>query len=391
MASSILFDVDPIIASSECNPITVFSLQTPLQGTCTLRLFRIFHSRRRPLPLIRTFTRAMSSSPFVFNATAVHANQTDLPGSHTGFCSLNPQQWSVYPANGDTTQCPSAHSILTTFGLVNLAVTVLSLILGKRKITHLLTCRIFGKEKKNEWGRRKYGVPIPKSVLYMWTLPFTLQIIANAINAGIMKSTPNYSDASFSIGQVMVLYLMRPRITWLLGIIVLKFYPPAVCTGPEAVELGPEAVKTGPGAVITEEIVTTGPSGGTFGFLFVEEWQSWAYSQLIAEFMLQLMTSIIEAALEGCMSSAYSSLASTYIGNVLGTFPIIYVLLIFGFSLGSFFARGNGGARKVKNRATLKSLAYQLPFLLALMFAGMLWAERWGFWVYYLHDYTNFG
>ncbi len=133
----------------------------------------------------------------------------------------------------------------------------------------------------------------------MWTLPFTLQIIANAINAGIMKSTPNYSDASFSIGQVMVLYLMRPRITWLLGIIVLKFYPATVYTGPEAVDIGLEAVKTGPRAVITEEVVTNGPSGGTFGFLFVEEWQSWAYSQLIAEFMLQLMTSIIETALGG--------------------------------------------------------------------------------------------
>jgi hypothetical protein len=326
----------------------------------------------------------MSNSPFVFNATAVHADQTNLPGSHTGFCSLNPQQWSVYPANGDTTNCPSAHDILTTFGLINLAVTVLSLILGKRKITQWLSCGILGKEKKNEWGRRKYGVPIPKSVLYMWTLPFALQIIANAINAGIMKSIPNYSDASFSIGQVMVLYLMRPRITWLLGIIVLKFYPPTVYTGPEA-------VKTGPRAVIAEEVVTNGPSGGTFGFLFVEEWQSWAYSQLIAEFMLQLMTSIIEAALEGCMATAYSSLASTYIGNVLGSFPIIYVILIFGFSLGSFFCRRGGGTHKAKKRGTLKSLACQLPFLLALMFAGMLWAERWGFWVYYLQDPTNFG
>jgi hypothetical protein len=333
----------------------------------------------------------MSNSLFVFNATAVHANQTKLPGSHTGFCSLNPQQWSVYPANGDTTKCPSAHSILTTFGLINLAVTILNLILGKRKITHWLSCGIFGKEKKNEWGRRKYGVPIPKSVLYMWTLPFTLQIIANAINAGILKSTPNYSDASFSIGQVMVLYLMRPRITWLLGIIVLKFYPATVYTGPEAVDIGLEAVKTGPRAVITEEVVTNGPSGGTFGILFVEEWQSWAYSQLIAEFMLQLMTSIIETALAGCMPSGSASIASTYIGNVLGLFPIIYVLFIFGFSLGSFFCRRGGGTHKVKKRGTLKSLACQLPFLLALMFAGMLWAERWGFWVFYLQDHTEFG
>jgi hypothetical protein len=294
----------------------------------------------------------MSSSSFVLNATAVHANQTELPGSHTG-CSLNPQQWSVYPANGDTTHCPSAHSILTTFGLVNLAVAVLSLILGKRKITHLLTCGIFGKKEKTEWGRVKYGVSIPKSVLYMWTLPFALQIIANAINAWIMKRTPNYSDASFSIGQVIILYLMRPRITWLLGIIVLKFYPPTLSTGPEAVDIGPQVVKNSLEAIVTEEVVTTGQSSGTFGFLFVEEWQSWAYSQLIADFMLQLMTSIIEIALMGCMPSAIGSVASMYVDNVTGAFPIIYVVLILFFSIGSLLVRGNGGTHKVKNRSTL--------------------------------------
>jgi hypothetical protein len=108
-----------------------------------------------------------------------------------------------------------------------------------------------------------------------------------------MKSTPNYSDGSFSVGQVMVLYLLRPRISWLIGIIVSKFYPPTVHTGPEAEEIALEAIdteleakKTAPGAVIREEIATNGPAGGAFGFLFVEEWQSWAYSQLIAEFML---------------------------------------------------------------------------------------------------------
>ena len=333
----------------------------------------------------------MSPSPFIFNATAVHANQTNLPGSHTGFCSLNPQQWSVYPANGDTTHCPSAHSILTTFGLINLAVLVLSLILGHRKITLLLTRGIFGKKHKTEWGRRQWGIPIPKSVLYMWTVPFALQIIANAINAAIMKSTANYTDASFSIGQVMILYLMRPRITWLLGAIILKFYPPTVYTSLEAIHIDPGAVKTGPDATITEEVATTSHSSGAFGFLFVEEWQSWAYSQLIAEFMLQLLTSIIQAALGGCMASSVASLNSMYIGGSLSMFPIIWVILIIISSVGNFLCRGSGGTHEVKKRGTWKTLACQLPFLITLLFAGLLWAQRWDFWVTYLNDHTNFG
>jgi hypothetical protein len=356
-----------------------------------------------------------NSSSFVFNVTASIEAQLGYGVKDTGICSLNPQLWFVYPINGDTSGCSPASSILRTFGLVNLAVAILSLFLGHRAVTNRLTCGKFGGKHKIQWGKDKFGIAVPKSILYMWLLPIALQLGANAICATMMNSTTNYTQG-FSIIQVTILYLVRPRITWLLGIIMIKFCPEATrkssssslsvhlqtIGSPELssdlessilpVPVPMHSVGTSkPETVVTTDDETNTSSGSAFNFR-LEEWQAWAYQQVIAEFMLQLVTAIIGTTVGNCESSAVASLVSGY-ETQLG-FPIMYVSFIVICSvitLLQFNERRRGEPNKNKKRGFLVVLGNHLPFLFTLLFAGLLWAERWQFWVEYLYDSKDFG
>jgi hypothetical protein len=91
------------------------------------------------------------------------------------------------------------------------------------------------------------------------------------------------------------------------------------------------------------------------------------------------------------MPTGASSLISLYTENTLRPFPLLFVVLIAIFSVVSFCFRRSEGTHKVNKRGPWKSFACQLPFLIALMFASILWAGRWHFWVYYLNDPEFFG
>lgn len=312
----------------------------------------------------------MSNLSFTYNATAIH---NAFKGGNQSYCSLSPFQYSVYPIDSDTSKCPSANSILTTFGVVNLAVTTFSLLLGNRVITHWYTCGYCGQEKKNNFGRKHLGIPVPSSILYMWLVPIALQFSANAINAALMKSTPNFKEG-FSIGQIMVLYLVRPRVTWLLGIIIVKCSPAAVVNG------------DGDGE-------TSALSDTPSGFNLREDWRPWAYQQMFAEWVLQVITSSIGLLMQSCMPISQPGSEEVSLQGLNLVIPNL--VLCFGIAAGSgamfYVRRGGKFDREYKQGGSSRSWRFQIPFVLTLAVAALLWASRWMFWVNYLQNFDVYG
>jgi hypothetical protein len=113
----------------------------------------------------------------------------------------NPLYWYISPADRNFSKCPSSSQILGTFAAVNLVVALFSVALGNRSITNKLSRGFFGgKSSSVAEGLHAQRMQIPPSCLYSWIFPVALQIIANSINAAIMKGTYH---KGFSVAQVM--------------------------------------------------------------------------------------------------------------------------------------------------------------------------------------------
>lgn len=79
---------------------------------------------------------------------------------------------------------------------------IISVIGGHRKVVNKLTFGILGKDNSS------------KSYNFMWILTVCLNLSGSATNAFIMKNTKGYGER-FNVGQVMLFYTTRPRITWI--------------------------------------------------------------------------------------------------------------------------------------------------------------------------------
>jgi hypothetical protein len=129
-----------------------------------------------------------------------------------------PERWIIAPRNGTEflheRQCPPPTATMLTFLTTNILTGLLSLPLGFRPLVERLTRKRFGKRYDN-YGRGDY------SRGYMWLFPFALQVLANLFVALAIQQTPGYSETS--IGDIMLLYLFRPRFTWMLLTIINRF------------------------------------------------------------------------------------------------------------------------------------------------------------------------
>ncbi|OCL14639.1 carbohydrate-binding module family 18 protein [Glonium stellatum] len=117
---------------------------------------------------------------------------------------LIPWTWTVKPTPEEALRhpCPSVGSILTTFAVINIISGTLSTVFGHRIVVNKVSFGLFGKRGGNSWT-------------YMWIMPLTIQLSANAIIASMIKRTPGYGN-DFTVAQLMLFFAARPRISWIL-------------------------------------------------------------------------------------------------------------------------------------------------------------------------------
>jgi phosphatidylglycerophosphatase A len=115
-------------------------------------------------------------------------SSTDLPPI--------PLEWIIAPLNATVAQCPSHAATLRTFGVTNVVVAVLAIVMGCRPILHKLTRGIPGTRGGN-------------TVKWMWIVSLSLQLLANVFVSLLIKHTPGYGH--LSILNIFALYSARPR------------------------------------------------------------------------------------------------------------------------------------------------------------------------------------
>jgi hypothetical protein len=77
------------------------------------------------------------------------------------------------------------------------------------RVTHLITFRKSGNSSK-------------KTLKFTWIISVGLQLIGNAIIAGIFKNTPGYGS-DFTVTQLTFFYAARPRFAWIvLGFLAMR-------------------------------------------------------------------------------------------------------------------------------------------------------------------------
>ncbi|KAK5655611.1 hypothetical protein OQA88_5542 [Cercophora sp. LCS_1] len=113
--------------------------------------------------------------------------------------STFPSRWTIYPSeSASETTCPAPKDTFIAFIIANAVVTVLGVFLGCRPVLNKLTCGCLGRKGKTN------------TILYNWIPSVCLQILANVVCGAIIRSTPGYGHVS--VADVMMLYLVRPRI-----------------------------------------------------------------------------------------------------------------------------------------------------------------------------------
>lgn len=127
----------------------------------------------------------------------------EMPHAHNASLYI-PWSWVVTPLNATSpeTPCPSYHSILGTFAAVNSLMLISPLIFGNGRLVNKISCGIWGNEDPS------------RSWLLSWAIPFTMQLISNALIAALMKHTVGYKT-TFSNGDLVAFYAARPRLSWL--------------------------------------------------------------------------------------------------------------------------------------------------------------------------------
>jgi hypothetical protein len=124
--------------------------------------------------------------------------QTNTTANNTVFL---PWEWTIVSTDPETHTCPSVSGILTTFAVVNVAASFLSIIFGHRRLVNKLT-------------KGKLGKPFSKNWKWTWIITVGLNLLANAIIGAIIKHSAGYA-ADFKLWQLMLFLLARPRLSWI--------------------------------------------------------------------------------------------------------------------------------------------------------------------------------
>ena len=122
-----------------------------------------------------------------------------------------PWSWQVAPNNpdGSTEFCPSTASVLGTFAIINVLVSIVSLVAGNQKVVTFLTCQCCdGDDDKTTW-------------FYMFIFPLGLNLGSNALIAYLYKTTPGFGD-TFTIWELTLFYTTRPWLSWLVLVVFMN-------------------------------------------------------------------------------------------------------------------------------------------------------------------------
>jgi hypothetical protein len=103
-------------------------------------------------------------------------------------------------------QCPSESHVLFSFALVNIIVALCSTILENQYVLHWISVGFLGKEHTHPKRRHQYIQG------FQYFLPLSLQLIADASIAALIKATPD-SGQGFTIAQMFLFYAAQPRVS----------------------------------------------------------------------------------------------------------------------------------------------------------------------------------
>ncbi|KAM7212645.1 hypothetical protein V8F06_011973, partial [Rhypophila decipiens] len=102
--------------------------------------------------------------------------------------------------------CPSPESNLGVFAAVNLAMLLLTPILGRRTVVAKLSFGVLGKAHSQGW-------------ILMGPITACMHTAANLINVALIRATPGYESAS--VAMLTMLWFTRPRLAWLVIALVV--------------------------------------------------------------------------------------------------------------------------------------------------------------------------
>ena len=112
-----------------------------------------------------------------------------------------PFEWIISPSSvTDASSCPTGSRIMTTFGIAETVITLLTPLLAYRPFIHWVS--------RGHLGRR-----VRSSVAVTWTIVFVFQLIANAIIAGMVGNTPGYEHLNML--HIFTVYIGRPRFNFI--------------------------------------------------------------------------------------------------------------------------------------------------------------------------------
>jgi hypothetical protein len=122
---------------------------------------------------------------------------------------LLPWHWQIQQGNTgvnlEPKHCASTVAKLGAFAAVNIAMAIVTPIIGRRDVIKKLTFGCMGRRGSKLW-------------LLTGPLTAILHISSNAIAALIIKKTPGYSD--INIGALILLWCTRPRLAWLVVVLL---------------------------------------------------------------------------------------------------------------------------------------------------------------------------
>jgi hypothetical protein len=124
--------------------------------------------------------------------------------------TLFPWNWRVGPKQGSPeTKCPSTSLKLGSFATINIIIGLLSIILGRRSLVQKITFGYLGRAGSPLW-------PL------MGVISVALNLIANYINALLLRRIPAFSDVP--VGSLVLFWCTRPRMAWMATALVWVQY-----------------------------------------------------------------------------------------------------------------------------------------------------------------------
>jgi hypothetical protein len=116
------------------------------------------------------------------------------------------KHWAITPFdityNCTRHHCASPRATLNAFAIANILESLFALVLGAAPVVRWLT--------KNRFGTYK-----PEAFLYSWVFPAVLLILGNTFTGLVIRGTAGYEH--ISVADVLGIYLVRPRISWILA------------------------------------------------------------------------------------------------------------------------------------------------------------------------------